>query len=40
MTTTLEHDKRIANMTFSAVYPHYIAKVEKKQPLLNFSLSN
>jgi len=30
MTTTPEHDQRIANMTFAAVYPHYIAKVEKK----------
>jgi hypothetical protein len=23
-------DERIANMTFSSVYPHYLAKVEKK----------
>lgn len=23
-------DERIANMTFASVYPHYIAKVEKK----------
>ena len=30
MTTTPEHDARIANMTFASVYPHYIAKVEKK----------
>lgn len=30
MKTTREHDERIANMTFSAVYPHYVAKVEKK----------
>ena len=30
MTTTPEHDKRIAEMTFSSVYPHYVAKVEKK----------
>ncbi len=29
-TTTPEHDKRIAEMTFSSVYPHYVAKVEKK----------
>ena len=29
-TTTPEHDKRIAEMTFSAVYPHYVTKVEKK----------
>lgn len=24
------HDERIAKMTFASVYPHYIAKVEKK----------
>ncbi|MCS4306526.1 hypothetical protein M2404_000849 [Rheinheimera pacifica] len=30
MKTTKEHDERIANMTFSSVYPHYVAKVEKK----------
>jgi len=30
MTTTPEHDQRIADLTFAAVYPHYIAKVEKK----------
>lgn len=30
MTTTPEHDAKIANMTFSSVYPHYVAKVEKK----------
>jgi len=24
------HDERIAHMTFASVYPHYIAKVEKK----------
>lgn len=29
-TTTAEHDKRMANMTFASVYPHYITKVEKK----------
>lgn len=29
-TTTPEHDERIAKMTFSSVYPHYVAKVEKK----------
>ena len=29
-TTTPEHDERIATMTFSSVYPHYVAKVEKK----------
>lgn len=25
-----DHDKRIARLTFAAVYPHYLAKVEKK----------
>jgi len=28
--TTPEHDKRIAKLTFASVYPHYVAKVEKK----------
>ncbi|MEL6561972.1 MAG: DUF2200 domain-containing protein [Bacteroidota bacterium] len=30
MTTTPEHDERIANLTFASVYPHYVTKVEKK----------
>jgi len=30
MKTTPEHDKRIAEMTFASVYPHYISKIEKK----------
>ena len=30
MKTTPEHNERIANMTFSSVYPHYVSKVEKK----------
>lgn len=30
MSTTPEHDARIANMKFSSVYPHYVNKVEKK----------
>ncbi len=30
MNTTPEHNKRIAQMTFASVYPHYITKVEKK----------
>lgn len=30
MKTSPEHDERIAKMTFASVYPHYIAKVEKK----------
>lgn len=29
-TTTPEHDAKIAKMTFSSVYPHYVTKVEKK----------
>lgn len=29
-TTTPEHDQKIAKMTFSSVYPHYVTKVEKK----------
>ncbi|MFK7962140.1 MAG: DUF2200 domain-containing protein [Phycisphaerales bacterium] len=29
-TTTPEHDKRVAELTFSSIYPHYVAKVEKK----------
>lgn len=30
MTRAADHDERIANMTFSSVYPHYVTKVEKK----------
>ncbi|HEY1045872.1 MAG TPA: DUF2200 domain-containing protein [Bacteroidia bacterium] len=30
MKTTKEHNDRIAKMTFASVYPHYVAKVEKK----------
>lgn len=30
MKSTSNHDERIAKMTFSSVYPHYVAKVEKK----------
>ena len=30
MTTTPEHDSRIAKMIFASVYPHYVVKVEKK----------
>jgi hypothetical protein len=29
-TTTPEHDAKIAAMTFSSVYPHYVSKVQKK----------
>ena len=28
--TTPEHDERVAKLTFSSVYPHYVSKVEKK----------
>lgn len=30
MSTSPKHDERIAKMTFASVYPHYVAKVEKK----------
>lgn len=30
MKSTKSHDERIAEMTFASVYPHYLAKVEKK----------
>ena len=30
MNNTVEHDERIAKMTFASVYPHYLTKVEKK----------
>ncbi|MEZ6055132.1 MAG: DUF2200 domain-containing protein [Planctomycetaceae bacterium] len=30
MKTSKDHDDRIANMTFASVYPHYVAKIEKK----------
>ena len=30
MTTTPEHDAKIARLTFASVYPHYITKVENK----------
>ncbi len=30
MTTTPEHDERIAKMSFASVYPHYVTKVESK----------
>ncbi|MCM4169584.1 DUF2200 domain-containing protein [Arenibacter sp. H213] len=30
MKTTPEHNERIASMTFSSVFPHYVTKVEKK----------
>lgn len=30
MNNTNNHDERIAKMTLASVYPHYLAKVEKK----------
>lgn len=30
MSTTPEHDARIAKLTFASVYPHYVTKVETK----------
>jgi hypothetical protein len=30
MTTTPEHNERIAKITFASVYPHYVIKVERK----------
>jgi hypothetical protein len=30
MKSSSKHDERIAQMTFASVYPHYVAKVEKK----------
>ena len=30
MNITPQHNKRMANMTFAEVYPHYVTKIEKK----------
>ena len=30
MNNANNHDERIARMTFASVYPHYLAKIEKK----------
>lgn len=30
MKTTPKHDRRMAQMTFASVYPHYINKIERK----------
>jgi len=30
MKRTSDHDERIARLTFASVYPHYLAKIEKK----------
>lgn len=30
MNNTSQHDERMAKLTFASVYPHYLAKIEKK----------
>ena len=30
MSSTAHHDERMAKMTFTSVYPHYVTKIEKK----------
>jgi len=30
MPSTKSHDEKIANLTFTSVYPHYLTKVERK----------
>ena len=35
MKVTPKHNERIAKMTFSSVYPHYVTKVEKKGRTIN-----
>lgn len=30
MTSTAHHDEKMAKMTFTSVYPHYVIKIEKK----------
>ncbi len=35
MTTTPEHDAKIAKMIFASVYPHYVKKVETKDRTIN-----
>ncbi len=30
MKVTKEHNERMAKLTFASVYPHYVAKIEKK----------
>lgn len=30
MSTTDQHNQRIAQLTFASIYPHYVTKVEKK----------
>lgn len=30
MSKITDHDKRIANLTFASVYPHYLDKIKKK----------
>lgn len=31
MKDTSAHDEKFAKMSFASVYPHYLAKVEKKE---------
>lgn len=33
--STSHHDEKIANMSFASVYPHYVAKIEKKGRTIN-----
>ncbi len=33
--STSHHDEKIANMSFASVYPHYVAKIEKKGRIIN-----
>lgn len=35
MQVTQEHNDRMAKMTFSSVYPHYVTKVEKKGRIID-----
>lgn len=35
MSSTSHHDEKIANMSFASVYPHYVAKIEKKGRTIN-----
>ncbi len=35
MQTTAHHDEKFAKMSFASVYPHYVAKVEKKDRTLD-----
>lgn len=35
MKASPEHNERMAKMTFASVYPHYVAKVERKGKTVN-----